>query len=224
MYNVHLTMKSRNSKTGPIPVSTTTDDTCPPLCAMRDACYAKGGPLAIHWRKVSEGLTGMAWSAFTAAIKALPDGTLWRHNQAGDLPGMGDKIDHKALAALVAANAGKRGFTYSHKPPTAANAKAVRAANAGGFTINLSGNSMAHADDLADLAIAPVVCVLPSDATANTTTPKGRKVVVCPATQRDNVSCSTCKLCAIADRGFIVGFPAHGAAHKRADRIVQAAS
>ena len=59
----------------------------------------------------------------------------------------------------------------------------------------------------------PVVVVLPSNQTENTVTPKGRKVVVCPATQRDNVSCATCQLCQ-RQRSTIVGFPAHGSRHR----------
>jgi len=54
-----------------------------------------------------------------------------------------------------------------------------------------------------------VVVVLPSTQNQNTVTPKGRRVVVCPATQREDVSCATCQLCQ-RQRDVIVGFPAHG--------------
>lgn len=219
---VSLTLESRNAKTGKIPVSTTTALTCPLSCPFNTAneggCYASGGPLRIQWGKVTEGTAGMGWAAFCEAVAKLPEGQLWRHNQAGDLPGMGDEIDTGALLQLVMANAGKRGFTYTHKPMTPVNAHAVKQANEAGFVINLSGNNLAHADELADLGIAPVVCVLPASQTENTTTPKGRKVVVCPATVRDDVSCKTCGLCARL-RDAIVGFPAHGAAHRKADAI-----
>jgi hypothetical protein len=141
-------------------------------------------------------------------------------NQAGDLPGHGDAIDHAAVDDIVAANRGRRGFTYTHKPMTAENADTVRCANANGFTVNLSANDLAHADELADLGVGPVAAVLPKDQTANTVTPKGRKVIVCPATVRDDVSCSTCQLCA-RQRDFIVGFPAHGASSRKADTIAK---
>lgn len=221
MYNVHLTLKSSNSKTGPIPVSTTTATTCPVSCPFNDGngCYAAGGPLAIHWRKVTQGLAGMPWQAFCDEIARLPDGQLWRHNQAGDLPGQGDTIDAPALRALVKANKGKRGFTYTHKPMTRANARAVRAANDAGFVINLSGNNPAHADELADSGAGPVVTVLPADATGNCATPAGRKIVICPAAIGRSDSCDTCRLCAVRDRNVIVGFPAHGASHRKASSI-----
>ncbi len=221
----HLTLKSRNAKTGSIPVSTTTAITCPAACPFVDSgCYAKGGPLAIHWRKVTQGVAGMPWREFVSAISALPNDTLWRHNQAGDLPGIGNTIDSIALAALVAANVGKRGFTYTHKPESPANVAAIKDANERGFVVNLSGNNLAHADQLADLHAGPVVVVLPADQTKNTHTPAGRKVVVCPASIREDVSCATCKLCAIGDRKVIVGFPAHGASKSKASKIAAGAS
>ena len=205
---VHLTLKSANVKTGPIPVSTTEKASCPPDCAMRAGCYADSGPLALHWRAVSEGKRGTDWAGFTAAIAALPDGQLWRHNQAGDLPVAGGTVDPVALGQLVAANTGKRGFTYSHHRD-AQSIDWIRHANAWGFTVNLSANDLADADTLADFDAGPVVVVLPSDQSANTKTPSGRTVVVCPATQRDDVSCASCQLCQ-RQRSAIVGFPAHG--------------
>jgi hypothetical protein len=207
-YNVHLTLKSANAKTGPIPVSTTSADTCPINCAMRSECYAKGGPLAIHWAAVSRGDRGTDWDDFCASIAALPEGQLWRHNQAGDLPGDGSTIDPAALGDLVAANFGRRGFTYTHYRDTQS-LEWVRRANEWGFTVNLSANDITEADTLADRGAGPVVCVVPSDAAANTLTPKGRRVVICPATIRDDVSCATCQLCQ-RQRDVIVGFPAHG--------------
>lgn len=223
---VHLTPVSRNVKTGPIPVSTTSAESCPSACPFNNAnkggCYAESGPLAIHWRKVTQGKAGDSFGLFLDKIAALPKGQLWRHNQAGDLIGQGDSLDIQALSLLVKANKGKRGFTYTHKPlATESERQAIAQANKEGFTINLSGNNPAHADTLADMGIGPVVTVLPADVTENTTTPAGRKIVVCPATQRDDVSCATCKLCAVSTREVIVGFPAHGTSKRKASAIAK---
>lgn len=217
----HLTPVSRNVKTGPIPVSTSTAITCPDACPFKaKGCYAKGGPLNIHWKKVTEGKTGTNWETFLQAIAKLPKGQLWRHNQAGDLPGESDVLDTIALGQLVQANKGKCGFTYTHKPLDTPNERlAIAHANANGFTVNLSANNPTHADTLAELAIGPVVTVLPHDQVTNSTTPAGRKIIVCPATIRDDVSCATCGLCQIAKRDCIVGFPAHGNGRKSASAI-----
>ena len=225
----HFERKSRNSKTGPIPVTTSTAATCPAACPFNHynagGCYAAAGPLALHWRRVTDGAAGGTFAELLAAVRSIPAGQLWRHNQAGDLAGVRDTLDVAALDALTAANSGRRGFTYTHKPlRDAAERAAVARANAGGFTVNLSANDSAHADRLADLEIGPVVVVMPRDAAENAETPAGRRIVVCPATQRDDVTCATCKLCARADRAVIVGFPAHGVQARRADAVARGAA
>ena len=228
-----FTRVSGNTKTGPIPVSMSVKETCPDACPLKaGGCYASGGHVNIHWLRLTNGLVGMLFGDFLKAIKALPRGQLWRHNQAGDLPGLNNAIDVKALAQLVDANKDRQGFTYTHKPvlhgqadkrTVAANAKAIASANAKGFTINLSANNLEHADELAALKIGPVVTLLPIKNESNTlVTPLGRKVIVCPATYRVNTNCMTCKLCQRADRSVIIGFPAHGVSMKKAEAIALA--
>ena len=239
MTAILFTLKSANKKTGPIPVSTSDRDSCPRDCAFIGAgCYADVGPLGGLWTGLTNaganaamknGRTGtiatIGWSELCGKVAALPAGTLWRHNQAGDLPRNGSQIVAADVAALVAANTGRKGFTYSHHNVLgangAANRKVVADANKAGFTINLSANNLRHADQLAALGIAPVVAVLPADQTANTVTPEGRKVVICPATQRDNITCQTCGLCQRL-RDAIIGFPAHGASKRKADAVATA--
>lgn len=216
----HITPKSANAKTGQMPVTTTSSDSCPPSCPFAGGgCYAKSGPLALHWLKVSEGKRGGSLEDLTAFIRALPEGTLYRHNQAGDLPGEGESLDARALRKIVQANAGRRGFTYTHKYHKKSNLKHIKTANAQGFAINLSANNPAHADELAETGAGPVVCVLDQATTKNTTTPAGRKIIICPATVRDDITCSTCGLCALVNRSVIIGFPAHGTAKKKASAI-----
>ena len=227
MTRYHFTLKSRNVKTGPIPTTVTSADTCPDACPLKaKGCYAKGGPLAMHWRAVTEGKRGGTLQALTADIAALPEGTLWRHNVAGDLPGQGDAIDDSAMHQLIGSNGRRKGFTYTHKPPRVANnAHLIAHANKMGFTVNLSANTLAHADQLAALDIGPVVVVQDAieGTRADTVTPEGRKVATCPATYRDDVTCATCGLCASTTRKVIVGFPAHGAAKRAAAAIASQA-
>jgi hypothetical protein len=208
---------------------------------MNNGCFAAYGPLALQWDKVDNGESGFEWDEFCARVAALPDAQLWRHNQGGDLPSDGRLIDADALSALVSANAGKRGFTYTHHDALiASNRDAIADANARGFTVNLSGNTLAHADELAAFDIGPVVVVLDADLGravkgkewAETEaeykarvdlkaieTPDGRAVVVCPATYKDT-DCAHCQLCQ-RQRASIVGFPAHGAAKRKASNIAK---
>lgn len=132
----------------------------------------------------------------------------------------------------------------------ARNRRLIDGAMAGGLQMNLSGNNGPHADLLVDLAVAPVTVVLPhayERKTASRThhlwsetisqfrdriavmeaaipklrTPKGRKVIICPATYAAT-TCAQCRICSHDRNGSIVGFPAHGAAFKRAERSCSA--
>lgn len=213
-----FTRKSRNSKTGPIPVTTTERKTCPNACPLKkNGCFADGWPLALIWKQTET--MGITLADLLSNIASLPIGQLWRHNQAGDLPGTGNRISAKDLRAITQANQGKRGFTYTHKPMTGKNAELIKEANANGFTINLSANNLAHADTLATLNIGPVVTILPTDATTNTMTPQGRTVVICPAITGKAKDCATCQLCQRKNRKTIVGFPAHGTSKRKASLI-----
>jgi hypothetical protein len=226
--NIHLTLKSSNVKTGPIPVTTSEASTCPDACPLKaGGCYAKGGPLGMHWQKVSRKQRGGTLRVLEHQIRSFPAGQLWRHNQAGDLPGLSDSIDVLALSRLVSANEGKRGFTYTHKPcegdsnMETANRAAVRHANLSGFTVNLSANSLSHADRLVDLDAGPVVAVVPENAPDTMETPAGRKAIVCPAQQRDDITCADCQLCSRSKRSVIIAFRAHGSSKRKAEAIAK---
>lgn len=223
--NYHLTPASSNAKTGPIPVSTSHKDTCPDACPLKaKGCYASGGPSNIHWKAVSEGKRGVDWEQFLLQVRAIRKGSLWRHNQAGDLPGDGVEIDFDMMQGLIKANKGRRGFTYTHYDPTIdINGTVIEQANWEGFTINLSGNNMKHADELKALNIAPVVVIMPmaEDNPKVRYTPAGNKVVRCPAEYSDKVSCATCGLCQVADRNYIIGFTAHGVSKKHVSLIAK---
>ena len=244
----HYKHRSTNSKTGRIPVTVTSRHTCWDGCPLFDeGCYADEGFFTRkHWRAVSAGRRGGSLDELCASVSRLPFGQLWRHNAAGDLPGINGEIARQDLDAIVAANrsAGARGFTYTHKDlAIPANREAIRFANDNGFAVNLSANDVAHADELAELNIGPVVVILPlayqrrhkGDKWLETLaeyrarlealpkhTPAGRRVPVCPATYLDDRTCANCGLCAVIERTSIVGFPAHGAGKEAANLIAMA--
>ena len=239
--NTQFTRVSRNRKVGPIPTTVTSAKACPESCPLKNAgCYADGGPTAMNWRKVTDGERGDDWDAFLENVKSkIMKRGLWRHNVAGDLISDGVTIDAKKLRELAQANKGKRGFTYTHHDilNNPANKKAIRAANAGGFTVNLSGNNPAHADQLADENAGPVVTLLPEEygrakkeslqkykkrlSKLSKQTPAGRPITVCPATFLDDMDCAACGLCQNQNRAAVVGFPAHGFRTAKADAIAK---
>lgn len=216
---VHLSRASSNAKTGPIPVSTSSQSTCPPTCGFRgNGCYAENFPLVLHWRKVTAG-KGLPWADFLDEVSRFKAGQIWRHNQAGDLPGAGGVIDAAALKQLVRANKGKRGFTYTHYPPTKENIKAIRHANKNGFAINLSADSLDEADTLAVHGL-PLVTVVPLGWQGGTT-PAGHRVTVCPAQRMERMTCAVCQLCQKSERHAIVAFEAHGARSRTVMKVIQ---
>lgn len=180
----------------------------------------------------------MTLDQLCGAIKSLKHGQLWRHNQAGDLPGAAgrklegypDSIDNNALGAIVQANKGKRGFTYTHYPwanedawPDRENLSNIRKANHHGFTINVSCETAAQVDKAVSLGL-PAVITVPSDAPNTWHTPAGNLVKTCPAVLYDNVTCASCGLCQkqtlVGPKGetrprHTVAFPAHGTAFKK---------
>jgi hypothetical protein len=221
---VSLTMVSGNRKVGPIPVSTTEKRSCPPECMLKDTdCYARFGPLGMHWSKVGNG-RGWQWTLFCKQVAAFVVNQLWRHNQAGDLPQDDNgKIDHAKCRELSKASRHTRGWTYTHYTPNDPhNAAIIREMNAApGLTVNLSADTVSQADEYHALGIAPVVVILPEDAQLRgNTTPSGLPIVVCPAQTQEDMSCNVCKLCFHKHRKSIVGFLAHGIASKRLSRRI----
>lgn len=219
-YTYHFTRISRNAKTGPMAVTTTSANSCPPDCGFRrNGCYAESGPLALHWRAVSAGTRGSSFDELLQEISSLRHRALWRHNQAGDLtPCAPGTIDAHLLARLAMANRGRRGFTYTHYRPTRPNQAAICSANELGFTVNLSAQTLAQADAYAALGVGPVAVVLPAGTTKPARTPEGRLVVVCPASV-GNTDCLNCGICQQRDRAAIVGFPAHGAGARHVQAV-----
>lgn len=229
--NYHLTPISANSKTGPIPVTTSGENTCPTACPLRDnGCFAKNFHMNMHWKKVTNGTykSTLDLDGLTDRISKLPRHQLWRHNDAGDLPGEGNDIDRTALNDIVQANkqARAKGFTYTHKPvgwntlQEISNATGIADANLSGFTINLSANNLEHADKLKKLGAAPVVTMIDLKAPRHGKTPGGNNYSVCPAQERDDINCANCGLCQISKRKLIIAFRAHGMAKKKTLNVI----
>jgi hypothetical protein len=217
----HLTPVSANVKTGPIPVSTTSSNSCPVSCPLKNAgCYAGIGNLAYHWKAVSHKGRGGDWQEFLDKVKRLPAGQLWRHNQAGDLPGDGVTLDAKAVQQLAVANGKSAGFTYTHYPMSVRkNRDVVRAANKTRFTVNASFENAADAVRCLTRYKIPAVTIVAHDA-PKVQRVKGTRVVMCPAYYQESLTCARCQLCHRADRNYVIAFPAHGTAWRKVEKLI----
>ncbi len=153
-----------------------------------------------------------------AKIRRLAAGVVWRYGVAGDFPGTDGHLNENACCAITSANGRSDGYAYSHYSPFKGNNRAIFwAMNSGSFTVNLSSDTLAMADDYMTTGL-PVVTLLPEGSPKVTYTPKGHKVVKCPAIP-DKVTCSTCRLCTRKDRDFIIGFEAHGTGRKAINKL-----
>ena len=220
MNNLHFNPASANRKTGTMPVVTSPRATCPPECPLFDLnfCYAKHSWMGIHWRKVNSGERGESFADVMAKIKRIAAGVIWRYGVAGDFPGTDGHLDENACCAITSANGRSDGYAYSHYSPFKGNNRAIFwAMNSGSFTVNLSSDTLAMADDYMTTGL-PVVTLLPEGSPKVTYTPKGHKVVKCPAVP-EKVTCSNCRLCTRKGRDFIIGFEAHGTGRKAINKL-----
>lgn len=217
----HLTPRSSNAKTGPIPVSTSSRKLCPSSCPFAaNGCYAASGPLALHWREVTEGRRGMPWPEFLQAIRDLPAGQLWRANQAGDIADPATTAGRRALKELTAANQGRRGFTYTHHPLTPSAIAALKGSTAQGFTVNASTETIGAADRAVAYGLRAVTVVPSTDTRRFWRSPDGNPVVACPAQVHEGLTCERCQLCAKRPQEVIVAFRAHGTSRKKVDAVL----
>ena len=229
----HVTYKSGNGKTGPMTVVRTDTRTCPPTCSLllSGDCYDLGGNGRIHRMKVDAGEYKTVSSGQLLKLMAKFS-KVFRLNEGGDLWGRGDRIDGSKLTRFLkqARKVGKMVIIYTHKPVAGIhkrgqgqdrlnNRKAIRGALKGHTgAVNISCDSLAEVDRAMDRGYDATV-VLPLDTGKGVTmTPGGHRVVTCPASYGP-IQCTSCgsgvPLCTRKDRGYAVGFPAHGMAKKR---------
>jgi hypothetical protein len=220
----HLTAQSNNAKTGRIAVTTSSRATCSPTCPfLKNGCYADAGPLALHWQKVTSGERGKPWREHLADLAALPAGSALRLNQAGDLPATDGKISRLYARALAAATKHLKAWTYSHHKLTPSNLQILRFLNGQGLTVNCSTETESAADAAVAAGLPAVLTVDSAETRAQWNTDAGNRVIVCPAQQRDGVTCSDCMLCQKRGRRVVVAFLAHGTGKRKAQAALAAA-
>ena len=231
----HYTKKpSSNIKVGPITVTRTTAEgdggTCPKSCSLYGkGCYDQQGNGAIHRRRVDSGqYETLSVAEFMRAIRNFT--YIYRHNEGGDLWN-GKTSEHICADTLKTFAATNRLYrrtpiVYTHKACVGSrshwairkkNREAIQNSGAG-FAINASVESLADVDEALEHGLDCVV-VLPASAGKGVTrTPNGNRVVTCPATY-GRTQCVTCgagkPLCTRKDRGYAIGFPAHGASKRK---------
>ena len=224
--NCALTLKSKNGKTGEIPVSTTSRSSCSPSCPLigDKGCYNEAGyHTRMHWDQITEGNRGVSPLEFIQLVTKIKPGSLFRHNVGGDLWHSAGVIRSDLLQKLSAATRHlKAAWTYTHHLRSSHNLTAIKLANNMGFTVNLSTEVRSEAAKLFKKGF-PVVCIVPKDAP-----PKfevdGVSFRQCPATfEGSPTQCKTCgggvPYCARDERRFVITFPTHGGHAAAAEKL-----
>ena len=218
----HFVKKSGNKKTGYMPVTYNSRLSCPDSCIFKNnGCYADNYHTRLNWDKVTSGERGGTFKELLDNIKALKPGTIWRACVAGDIPSnKKGEISRTYIKGITEANQGLKGYTYTHnRLDVGENISLLKTANKKGFTVNISTETEAAADN-AVLNSLPAVIVVKSTETRRTWLTKNKnKILVCPA-QTNGVNCIDCQLCQNRPKNLIIAFLAHGNLSKIIDKIL----
>ena len=202
---------TRNKKTGDVPTLYVGESRAESLascegCGLLDSrdCYAQfGSPSFGHSSMVKAAARGKTYGFDKAMAGRKIGARMVRFGAIGDPSAIRHPLLRKWFDVVEGAGLRVVGYTHHWRRPVNA---------------WLRDHFMASADNLAEADEAidagwRATAVVPSDYTGGTT-PKGRKVLVCPAIAADRkgvkVTCNQCRMCHPSAGGTVIAFPDHG--------------
>lgn len=216
--NTHIVAQSGNAKTGVMPVTYRTSDTCPTDCPLlprslggAGGCYGTGRIFGIAGKYA----TIMSESQAVAKLGRAPrDARYMRDRVVGDLVAPDGTFDRDYVQAIarVAGKVGLTVFGYSHAWRLMS-ADDVAETSASGYVLNASCETES---DVREAVMLGLPTVLAGDSWTVGEMVAGRRVVQCPAQVRSDVTCASCGLCAKPARACTVLFTLHGGSAKLA--------
>ena len=218
----HFVKKSGNKKTGFMPVTYNSRLSCPNSCIFKNnGCYADNYHTRLNWDKVTSGERGGTFKELLNNIKALKPGTIWRACVAGDIPSNNKgEISRTYIKGITEANKGLKGYTYTHnRLDIGENISLLKTANKKGFTVNISTETEAAADNAVLNSLPAVIVVKSTETRRSWFTKNKNKILVCPA-QTNGINCIDCQLCQSRPKNLIIAFLAHGNMSKLIDKIL----
>lgn len=216
-FNYSFTSHSHNKKLGNIAAISTSSNSCPDSCALKNECYAKYSFTGIHWRALD--LKGLDFHQLTSLIDAMKKRSKLRFNVMGDIAHNNGIIDATKLLKL--ANIIKNRFIetilYTHHTiENVLNVKAFQLAFSKGLHINISCEDTDKAKKALDYGLNAVI-VLPTNSIHKVIKQDDLIIVRCPAEYKDSIQCSNCMLCAKdrVQQRVVIAFTAHGTGKKK---------
>ena len=222
--NFHFVKKSGNKKTGFMPITYNSRLSCPDSCIFKNnGCYADNYHTRLNWDKVTSGQRGGSFRELLQNIKNLKPNTIWRACVAGDIPSnKKGEISRTYIKGITEANQGLKGYTYTHnRLDIGENISLLKTANKQGFTVNISTETEAAADNAVLNNLPAVIVVKSTEKRRSWFTKNKNKILVCPAQdETKNVNCIDCGLCQSRPKNLIIAFKAHGNQAKKIDKIL----
>lgn len=211
---------SQNIKTGDIPQTYTSHNSCPVRCPFhKNGCYADNFGTNFQWKRADNGMTVTELKKWVE--KNTEKGALIRHNVGGDIaiPGTSN-VSPLLLGRLLDAFTDRKAYSYTHCEITEENAEFLRYSNSHGFVISFSCETVEEVDKARALGV-PAVLTVTEFPTASAVTPEGHFLVPCPAQTHEGMTCKKCRLCANPNRDSVVCFLAHGNQAKKARAAIE---
>lgn len=232
-----------NSKTGDIIQSYTGRDTCPQRCPFKgNGCYADsiytrrvwercGNPMDSRHVSSEEDLYIALLGATASHAQKGEKRVLFRHNVAGDLAEEGTndlslwRVNslEKAIKRINLAMGGVvtlKGYTYTHCTIDSYNSAVIRTANARGFTINYSCETVKEVMDAVEYGCTAVLTAPDADKAIDELERANLRACQCPAQISNKTTCATCGACANAHRKAVIVFQTHGSSVKKANKVI----
>ncbi len=205
---------SKNVKIGDVDATyASVASTCPSTCSLKDkGCYAQQGNVGIYANRLEKTSAIVAATAEAKAIDAsyrggsVPERNV-RIHVSGDSKTI---VGTKRIAAAVKrwkARGGKAAWTYTHAHSR------VHRKHWGSVSVLASLDNISQIAAARQQGYAPAIIVNKFDG-AKAFMLEGVKFIPCPAQTKDNVTCTSCKLCWDSDRLYKsnmgIAFAAHG--------------
>lgn len=218
----HFVAKSSNRKTGKISNTYRTQDTCPNSCPLRlSGCYAEMGPMGNSPFKIADKFGADTDAVMERIIEQVPQDGMLRWEVSGDVvlaDGVTPDLDYiEATNRVAEARPDIQMIRYTH-------AWEALDPSVFGYTVNASTESVEGVTRALRAGWeAVMVCPEGDPLLQGETFVEGKRLVQCPAETRDDVTCSSCKLCSKSwDTRPVILFEVHGPRKRLAGEAVMA--